>query len=156
MIKKKVDLQIYILIAISGAFLLFLFHKFDTSYPLLDFILKNSKYYITPIMIMCFIPLIVNLVYQMSEKSKKYYNEIPYKKLLKAYIHFSSILIMLFLFVWIFVFINLFLLKITNNLVISLIIPLIIIFVVIFVVNALIQRHFKIRWFNVFYWVKQK
>ena len=154
MIKKRVDLQIYILLAIGGAFLLFLFHKFDTPYPLLNIILTNSKYYVIPIMVMCFIPPIINLICQMSEKSKNYYDELPYKRVIKGYMHLSSILIMLFLFSWVFVFIVLFFLNLTKNINISFVISSIIILVAIFVVDALVQKHLKIKWYNFFYWVK--
>jgi len=154
MIKKSIGVQITILLALGTALFAYVFYQFNTPFPILNVILINLKYFVIPIAVMCYLSPLSNLLCQMSEKNKNYYDESPYKKLVKAYIHLSSILIMFFLFGWIFVFISLLFLKITNDFKISFIIPSIIIFVAIFVVDALFQKHLKVRWYNVFYWVK--
>lgn len=153
MIKVREDLQIYTLLAIGAALLLFLFHKFDTPYPLLNLILTNSKYYITPIMIMCFLPPLGNLISSMGAENGKY-DERPYQKLMKAYLHLSSIALLAFVFVWGLGFLVLLFFWFSGDIKVATILPLIIMIVAYFVMDALFQKYFNIRWYQIFYWAK--
>ncbi|MBS3079067.1 hypothetical protein J4218_03025 [Candidatus Pacearchaeota archaeon] len=157
MLKKGlglIGLVVTILIFFSGGLFSFYFFDIKTSIPLLNALIITIKPFILPIAIFCVIPLIVFIICVLRAKPNTNIDEIFFWKILNLITHLILLILILFIIGWFWALMMIGLMIISNNINISLIIPCIIVIVSIFVIDALVQKHFKIRYYNILHWLK--
>lgn len=153
MTRKNIELQIAILLAFGVGILSFMFIEIKTPLAIITFYLNSIKPYVLWVGIFCFIPPLINLLCQVFSKDEKEYNEKSYYKLLKFFSHLSILILGTFNlgFIWALMLVGLTLL---SNLKTAFVISSIIIFVSIFFIDALTQKYFRIKYYDIFHWIR--
>lgn len=147
MIKKEIEVQIALLVLISGFF--FGLTKINiVKDTFLYFALEHSKRYLLFISIILWVPLIINLGLQAFSKGNAY-EEKKYYKILKVILHYSFFILLSIMLGIIFAYINLWLRGINQN-ILSNTISLIIYFILFLVIFIFFKKKFKINIFDAF------
>lgn len=152
--KKSVALQITILIAFGTLIFTFINQKIVTPFIILNVFIETSKPYVFWIGVCCFIAPLVNFIFQLiAPLNKKRYDERPFYKISRAYLHLSLLIMGMFIMAWIWVLL-LVGITILSNAKTALAVSSILIIVCVFVIDALTQKYLGIRYYDIFHWIR--
>jgi len=149
--KKKISLQITILLAFASSLIGFFLWDFKLQKGWLNLFIITIKPYFLIIGVLFFIPPFINLISQIFSNDNKKYSPGDYDKISKLILHLSFIIISIYLLGFLYSLSLVGLLILYSNIKFALTLPTTTILVSIFVIDALCLKHFKRHWYNLKY-----